>query len=291
MMCARPFRRGLMEFGCGQCVMCEINKRRIWVTRLMLEQKQHEASCFVTLTFDEDHFPKNGSVHPRDLQLFMKRVRYHVDSPLRYFGVGEYGDFTFRPHYHVALFGFRPEEHVQSFRDQKCSCGICDSWRFGSVHIGDLNDASASYIAGYVGDKLRDRDNPRLEGRYPVFSRMSLKPGIGAGAIEAIADVLTSEQGSEYVASNADVSNSVRVGDNHMPLGRYLRTRVREKIGMPKKQPIQAQEKLVRKREVDIEMKGGHKKYYERRKMVRVQKERNVRSKLGISQSKKGIGL
>lgn len=93
-------------FGCGQCLPCRVNRRRIWTHRIMLEAAQYHDNSFVTLTYDEEKLPVDLSVTPRTLQLFMKRLRKVYPNRIRYFGVGEYGDQTMRPHYHLALFNF-----------------------------------------------------------------------------------------------------------------------------------------------------------------------------------------
>ena len=57
----------------------------------------HESSQFITLTYAPENYPKNGSVSPREMQLFLKRLRRLVEPvQLRYYLVGEYGDHTQR---------------------------------------------------------------------------------------------------------------------------------------------------------------------------------------------------
>ncbi len=74
----------------------------------------------MTLTYDDEHLPINdyvdsdGVIHgkptlrKRDVQLFLKRLRknYKYDNHIKYFCCGEYGGKTFRPHYHLIIFGF-----------------------------------------------------------------------------------------------------------------------------------------------------------------------------------------
>lgn len=191
----------------------------------MLENTQHEFSCFVTLTYSNDHLPAGGTLVPRDAQLFLKRLRKKLgERKIRFYLVGEYGEQTFRPHYHAALFGVSTlDKHVVS------AC-----WPHGSIHVGDLNDASAAYMGGYITKKMTKVDDERLEGRHPEFARMSLRPGIGATAVQTMADVLTTKNGSLIVARTGDVPNEINYGERKtLPIGRYLKAKLRGSLGLP----------------------------------------------------------
>ena len=67
--------------------------------RIVHESDLHErvgGNCFVTLTYDDDHVPKDKSgrlvLRPDDLKNFLKRVRKDVyPGKIRYYAVGEYG--------------------------------------------------------------------------------------------------------------------------------------------------------------------------------------------------------
>jgi len=91
--------------GCGQCIHCRANRRREWVLRILLELEKHEFNTFLTLTYDDVHLPGDQSLQPKHLTDFFKRLRKKVEYPIRYYAVGEYGEETERPHYHIALFG------------------------------------------------------------------------------------------------------------------------------------------------------------------------------------------
>lgn len=213
----------------------------------MLESLCHSDSAFVTLTYAEEHLPAGGSLEPKDLQNWLKRFRKKV-SPLsvRYYAVGEYGDEGERPHYHLALFGY-PSCRFGKTRTRRrfagsvytypC-CSQCDlvyeTWGLGNAFLGELNDNSAQYCARYVTKKMTRTDDTRLNGRWPEFSRMSLRPGIGAAAMWDIADVLMKLNLEE---TQADVPSALRHGRRLMPLGRYLRRKLRTYVGMDEKAP------------------------------------------------------
>lgn len=202
---------------------CRINRRRLWVHRMMLEALVHPTASFVTLTYSDENIPDGGTLVPKHLQLFLKRLRARMPGhSIRYFAVGEYGDQTLRPHYHAALFGIDPFEH----------CPETDrAWAFGHTMSGDLTFESASYIAGYVTKKLTKKDDPRLPyGHHPEFARMSLRPGIGAGAISKVAQALQSKAGWDEIGRTGDVPALLRHGAKTLPLGRYLRRKLREEM-------------------------------------------------------------
>lgn len=200
----------------------------------MLEAAQHERNAFVTLTYNKEFVPADGSLVPVDCQLWVKRLRRAVaPSRFRFFLVGEYGDDSWRPHYHAGLFGYPGCAYGQSRYSARIidCCYWCDlvrdTWGRGHVFVGNLEADSAQYLAGYVTKKMTARDDPRLEGRHPEFGRMSLRPGIGHDAMYDVADILLKYD----VDCSVDVPKGLRHGRSILPLGRYLRRRLREMVG------------------------------------------------------------
>lgn len=193
----------------------------------MLEALVHERASFYTLTYDDDNLPDAASVSPRHLQLFIKRLRKH--RSVRFFGVGEYGDASERPHYHLALFGLdsTPDDAELVRR----------SWPSGHIYPGSLTVDSAQYIAGYVTKKMTQRDDERLQGRYPEFARMSNRPGIGANSIQSVAHALQDSKGWDKGLSDGDVPSMLKHGSRTLPLGRYMRTRLRKELGFEEGEP------------------------------------------------------
>ena len=198
----------------------------------------YQDNTFVTLTFDEKYKPKDGCVRKATLQGFIKRLRARLDyyaeqyktEPLRvrYFGVGEYGGESLRPHYHIILFGY-PNcvrgRTVYTKRDQKC-CDICTSirkvWQLGHVYLGQVSFQSAAYVGGYVV-KGWYKDTP-FDHLTPEFTLKSNRPGIGHDVAYELA--------SSLLASNAThVPFSVRHNGRLWPLGRYLRDKTSEFAG------------------------------------------------------------
>lgn len=225
----------------------------------MLETLEHSQNSFVTLTYREADMPlsQSGSptLEPVHLRNFLKRLRWRWNTiakeisndpqqikaaRLRFYACGEYGDESWRPHYHVALFGYPSCRYAKTRYSRNGPIQCCvqchvvhDEWGYGGVSLGNLETASAQYVAGYVTKKL-NKVCPRLGDRHPEFSRMSLRPGIGAGAMWEVADALMKFNLEE---SEADVPSALRHGKRLMPLGKYLRRILRERCGLDPKAP------------------------------------------------------
>jgi len=199
----------------------------------MLETLQHTENSFVTLTYADNFIPNGNTLKPLDITRWLKRIRKHHPTPLRYYAVGEYGDVTQRPHYHVALFGYPPCEYGQTRRNlsrNRICCSSCaaieKTWGMGRTDLGRLETHSAQYVAGYVTKKMTKADDPRLEGRHPEFARMSLKPGIGGDAVHEIVSIHL-----QYQPDALEVPTALRHGTQMLPLGRYLTRRIRKYAG------------------------------------------------------------
>lgn len=234
-MCYRPLLMTGAEVGCGKCESCLINRARLWTGRIMLEASQHVANSFVTLTYDVDHLPQGGSLVPRDLQLFLKRLR-HLCVGVRFFAVGEYGDKSLRPHYHLALFGVFPYDHVspvvQRVNKSRCVCVVCRCWTLGVVDIGNLEMASASYIVGYLLKGFTKKGDSRLDGKYPEFRRMSLRPyGVGASVALGVVEFVGSRNGAKFVQRTGDVPGEFVISGKKFTFGRYLKSVIRRGAG------------------------------------------------------------
>lgn len=241
MLCRSPWQQGEALFPCGQCVPCRINRRRVWTHRIMLESLNHERNAFVTLTYEDENIPRTkdglGSLRSKDVQLWLKRIRKSIEpAKVRFYVVGEYGDVTWRPHYHAALFGYPSCEFGVTRHQDQC-CPQCDlvrkSWGMGHVSVGDLTIKSAAYVAGYVTKKLTREGDIKLQGRAPEFARMSLKPGIGGDALWEVASELL----ALGLDRKGDVPRTLRHGARELPLGRYLQRRLRVLVGKAPEAP------------------------------------------------------
>lgn len=220
-----------VEIPCGQCIGCRIQRSRQWADRCLMELTQHpEGGYFVTLTYNDMHLPWSWYSDPftgeaqasltldrRDVQLFLKRLRKSTGQDLRYFGCGEYGPTTFRPHYHLIIFGLvlddlepLPGRSRQGYTYYR-SKTVEDAWSFhmrdslrnnvspvvkdsrgrekrpvstaGFCVVGPITWETCAYTARYVTKKLTGDFSSYYDffNITPPFSMMSLKPGIGSG--------------------------------------------------------------------------------------------------------------
>lgn len=180
---------------CGRCVGCRASRARAWAIRCMHEASLYRKNAFVTLTYDDVHF--SPSLNYVDFQLFMKRFRKRFGA-VRFYMCGEYGERTFRPHYHCLLFGWYPTDGVPCGKDIVSSRELSSVWDKGFSSVGQVTYESAGYVARYVMKKAYAEQTSEFRGRYvrtdpdtgeiykvePEFARMSLKPGIGYGWFE-----------------------------------------------------------------------------------------------------------
>jgi len=182
------FERGIRNITvpCGKCVGCSLEYSRQWAVRLMHEKQMHENSCFPTLTYSDINLPwgvERPTLNPRDLQLFIKRLRKKYGQGIRFFASGEYGERTYRPHYHAIIFGIDFEDkkiHSTKNGSTTYTSNILDNlWGLGNCIIGDVTFESCAYVSRYIIGKRENKDTNQSNNIQPEFVRMSRRPGIG----------------------------------------------------------------------------------------------------------------
>lgn len=266
MVCKSPYvgDEGL-PFGCGQCLPCRINKRRMWTHRIMLESYLHDHNSFTTLTYNTKLLPEDGSLNPDHVRDWLKRFREKIKpKKIRYYLCGEYGEKRGRPHYHVAIFGHKPCDYLtpQIIWDKKnpdnskpCPCEPCmqiyDTWKMGMTFNGRIEQQSAQYVANYVTKKM-SKDERKALGLKAEFTRMSNRPGIGADAMKIIAETLDTKFGEFELIRLGDVPDVLKHGGKPWPLGRYLKQQLRLNLGREKETPQNVLHKLKLERSARI---------------------------------------
>lgn len=212
----------------------------------MLESYCYDENCFVTLTYDEEH--NDGQLHGEHLRDFLKRfreiLRVRHERRFRFFAVGEYGDASARPHYHLSLFnaGVRDAERIQS------------AWPFGYSSTYEFNPFTAQYVAGYVANKLTKEP---LVGKVPEFQRQSCgtkeEPGgLGVPALPVFAEAIWSEAGQDQFLVEGDVPAFFQVGNRKWPFGRYLRQKLRDIVGVDRDYQENAKARWVLETSVEL---------------------------------------
>lgn len=153
----------------------------MWTDRCVFEANTTPLpSAFVTLTYDDDHLPlKNGVpvVNADDVRLFRMRLRKHLKRPYKFFFTSEYGEQTYRPHYHGLLFGFNPSDYNDVNALYKA--WSVDKSPIGFFSVDFFNASNARYCLKYISKEYNEKDRLDYEkrGLEPLFHRMS--KGIG----------------------------------------------------------------------------------------------------------------
>lgn len=191
-----PVGTATMQLPCGKCIGCRKRRAKEWAVRAMHESKFHEFNSFITLTYDDDHLPDDGSLSPRDFTLFLKKFRKRMawdpniyGKRMRYLACGEYGDNTHRPHYHALMFGVGFGDKVAVGKELFDSSTLRQIWGKGHVSVGSVTPRSCMYVASYSVKKLGVSQYVSKDGVVLVdpFLRVSTRPGIGMRWLEKYA--------------------------------------------------------------------------------------------------------
>lgn len=155
----------------------------MWAIRCHHEAQMHERSCFVTLTYDDEHLPPGGLLERSRYKWFLRRLVKRLGVPCRFFFGGEYGAGA-RPHYHGLLFGVDFDDRVlHSKRGDNLlyrSPLLEELWPLGFSSVGSVSFESAAYVARYCLKK----SGVTLPGQ---FVRMSRRPGLGSSWLQKYA--------------------------------------------------------------------------------------------------------
>ena len=175
----------VIRINCNWCIGCKLRRTHETAVRCVHEASCYEDNCFLTLTYDDEHLPSDGSLKKDHYVNFLKRLRKRFpDRKIRYLGCGEYGDKLGRPHFHFIIFNC-------DFHDKKVhklvkgvplytSDNLSKIWTFGFAVIGAVTFESAAYVARYCFKKVCGPSAvDHYGGREPEFSTRSLKPGLG----------------------------------------------------------------------------------------------------------------
>lgn len=188
-----------MYVPCGHCVLCRIAHSREWAVRITHELSYHSSAVFLTLTYDNDHYPgpvsdygpiAPGSISKYELQIYFKRVRRSLErnKRIKYFACGEYGETDGRPHYHAIVFGLDRCNHCMycnyKYRINQVDplpgtgCYILfKAWCKGFIYVGTVTFDSARYVADYT-NKSQYRHNNFFIAKQRPFQLQSRGLGL-----------------------------------------------------------------------------------------------------------------
>ncbi|QCS37407.1 replication initiation protein [Tortoise microvirus 100] len=196
-----------VPYPCGRCEWCRKQQASIWSLRLQFEAMRWQNIGFVTLTYNDLHVPDGYNLSPEHLQSFLKRLRFYLPYKIKFFACGEYGTKRGRPHYHLVIFGLKPEDYKY----------ISIAWSYGFVDVSPLLSANGlAYVAKYTTKKIGSMKevSKHYSRRVVPFLRCSKFLGIS------------------FVESCTIYTNVVRINGYIKYIGRYLTNKLKEKFNI-----------------------------------------------------------
>lgn len=179
--------------------------------------KRCNSAYFMTYTYNPETVPisENGllTLDKSHHTLFMKRLReevkkkHGIQTPLKYYAVGEYGSETQRPHYHAILYNLPEHFFVNPQEIQRI-------WELGHISCDPVSIGAMAYVCGYVNkQKFFTSDDPG-DDRTPEYSVMSKNLGD---------NFLTEERRKKM---KNDLEPQIRIeGNKRMSIPKYYRER------------------------------------------------------------------
>ena len=183
-----------VEVPCNECPECIFARANDWATRAWCEYQHWESGIFLTLTYNQKHLPINennlATLRKKDVTLFIKRLRKKfkgikswenpktgkIENPIRIIEAGEYGPKGGRPHYHICIFNWKPNDAKfykyskskngmefplytsktinELWTDKTIKGDFAAQWR-GFATFGELTYRTACYTARYTQKKLK----------------------------------------------------------------------------------------------------------------------------------------
>ena len=191
-MYLQPTDENTQQIPCGKCISCKLSYAKEWALRITHESSLNRHNSFITLTYNDEHLPKDKSVHKSEVKNFIKRLRKYLtvkygrkhngfdkngkekfkpNVEIKTFYCGEYGEQRYRPHYHIIILGYDfPDK--QFLRTSQGGHTLWDSptldklWKKGFSNIGEVTFESAGYIARYCFKKQKDKKQYQFVDGY-----------------------------------------------------------------------------------------------------------------------------
>lgn len=270
---------------CGRCLACKVKFRNEWASRVQMEEIWHYEQykimpSFITLTYRPDTIPtKNGyfTLDKKGLGKWLSNIQRKIGK-FRYFACGEYGkENTKRPHYHLILFPFDPRQPY----------ALCREWlaKYGRAQALPYRNGAAQYVSKYATKFLTHKGEIN-RNQEPEFRLSSKNPALGVSFGLSLLERV-GQTGRDYwigASGYGDVPACYRIGGRVYPIGKFVRSKMREKYGVPssywercKKWPYHAD--IAYKYESEIDVTGEYEsweiKYAQKEKRLYLSKNAN----------------
>lgn len=197
-------------FPCGQCINCKKKKFTEWSIRGRDELNYWKGkAAFITISYNDNNLIKTqnnyrlndkdagGSLCREHMVEFIKGIKKIYGKHIRYIYCGEYGPKTFRPHYHLLIFGVSQREvNLDILAGIKYGKSkLVNLWKKGAIYLSinektgkpyeKVSSRAVQYIVGYTRKKL---PSAAVKEFYNEIERekpfMSTSQGIGKGWAE-----------------------------------------------------------------------------------------------------------
>lgn len=160
---------GRLVYGpCKTCIECRNMRREDFSNRLRFQLMTYNyVGSFISLTYRDSDLPillpegsavvgkYFGSCPPAfgstlsrsDISNFcdkmQKRIKRKYGRSGKYIAVGEYGDDSHRPHFHIIYVGLPPDRKL-----------VREVWSHGNVDVGPINKGAIRYVLNYIDKQV-----------------------------------------------------------------------------------------------------------------------------------------
>lgn len=215
----------VLRYPCGKCLYCKHKKMLEWAFRIMYETKVQDQAWFCTFTYADEHLPVivprlkriirgklalglKGKLIPtllrKDYDNLKKRL-HKAKKGNKYFGLGEYGEESLRPHYHMIIWNMSKEQ-------------IESCWTKGWTTVTPVTIHRAKYVAKYSMKDEQIKPDPLALDPFRTMSRgnhLNPKNGIGIQYVEDM---------KKYHKEN--LNDIGKFGDWKVSIPRYLKDKI-----------------------------------------------------------------
>lgn len=200
--------RGGVIVPCLQCLECRIMTQRNKAFCVTNEAKYYKKTSFITLTYNDQNLPVDGSCKADHVVTFIKDLRAYICREsgcfgkrdrsrgcrgmcpkIKTFGCQEYGPALSRPHYHLCVLGYQFDDLSSAkkvtndwgkswftYRSKICA----EIWKKGFIEVAHVTPAAAAYVSGYVTKKITGKKAKGYYcGKEPERS-VGVSKGLGA---------------------------------------------------------------------------------------------------------------